>query len=176
MGRILVFKVSDGLPSAQPAITATQNPVPFSLTFDKYGHPVVVDAGAGSVTAYSIQSNGSLTVAGVTATGQAATCWIATNGRYIFTDNTGSGSISGFTPSASGALTLLTASSIVATTGGGTLPLDMGISQDGRYLYSLETGAGVIGAFMINPNGSLTSLGTMGSFPAVGGFQGIAVR
>lgn len=175
-GRLLVFKVTNGLPAAQPAITTTANPVPFSLTFDKYGHPVVVDASAGTVTSYSIQNDGNLSVNSVALTGQAATCWIATNGRYIFTDNTGSGSISGFTPSSSGGLTPLTASSIVATTGGGTLPLDMGISQDGRYLYSLETGAGVIGAFIINNDGSLTSLGTMGSFAAVGGFQGIAVR
>ncbi|HEX9013158.1 MAG TPA: hypothetical protein VF813_06570, partial [Anaerolineaceae bacterium] len=56
----------------------------------------------------------------------------------------------------------------------GTLPLDMAVSHNGRFVYSLETGAGMIGVFMVNADGSLSSLGTAGSYPAVSGFQGIA--
>jgi 6-phosphogluconolactonase len=173
-GLIDVFKVSDGLPAASPAITQTENPVPFALTFDPFGHLVVVDAAAGTVTAYMILGNGGLLTNSVALTSQAATCWIASNGTYLYTDNTGSGTISGFDPSPSGNLAPLTADSIVAHTG--AAPLDMGISRDGKYLYSLETGAGVIGIFMINADGSLVSLGTAGSFAPVSGFQGIAVR
>jgi len=176
VGKIDVFKVNDGLPSANMVTTQTAGAVPFDFTFDPYGHLVVVDASTGSVTSYAINGNGSLTVKGVAHTGQAATCWVASNGDTIFTDNTGSGTLSGFTPSHSGSLTPVTASSIVGTTGAGTLPLDMGISHNGRFVYSLETGAGKIGIFRVNDDGTLTSLGTGGGYAPVSGFQGIAVR
>jgi 6-phosphogluconolactonase (cycloisomerase 2 family) len=119
-----------------------------------------------------------LSVLDVTATGQKATCWIAgvQNGRFLFTDNTGSGTISGFQTSHSGDLTALGSGSVVATTGSGTLPIDVATSHDGSFLYSLETGAGTIGVFQVHDDGSLTALGTAGSFPAVSGFQGIAAR
>ena len=176
-GLIHVFTVSDdGLPAANATVTQTHDPVPFSLAFDRFGHPVVVDASTGSVTAYAIARNGSLSVKSVVFTGQAATCWIAFNGRFLLTDNTGSGTLSGFTSSHAGILAPVTPNSIVGATGKGTLPLDMGISQDGRFEYSLEAGAGTIGIFRVNPDGTLTSLGTAGSFPAISGFQGIAVR
>ena len=175
-GMIHVFKMDDGRPSRNAVNTQTAGAVPFDFAFDRYGHLVVVDASTGSVTAYSIGGNGSLSVKSVAFTGQAATCWIASNGRYLFTDNTGSGTLSGFQPSASGSLTPLTANSIVGVTGAGTLPLDMGVSHDGRFVYSLETGAGAIGVFKVNASGTLTSLGTGGSYAPVSGFQGIAVR
>ncbi len=175
IGRLLVFKVANGLPAAQPAITLTQNKTPFSLTFDNNGHPLVLDAGAGTVTAYSIQGNGSLNVKDVELTNQAASCWIANSGSFIYTDNTGSGSISGFVPSASGKLTPLTANSVVIKTTGAA-PLDLGISGDGGFLYSLETASGIVEGFAIHSDGSLTSLGAVATFPAISGFQGIAVH
>lgn len=175
-GKIDVFKVDGKKPSAAPAVTATAGPVPFSFTFDRAGHLVVVDAAAGSVTSYAIAKNGGLSVLDTAFTGQAATCWIGAAGRNIFTDNTGSGSISGFTSSPSGKLSPLTPSSIVVSTGAGTLPLDMGVSQDGRYIYSLETGIGAVGIYKVQPDGNVIALGTSAPFPAVGGFQGIAVH
>jgi 6-phosphogluconolactonase (cycloisomerase 2 family) len=177
VGRILVFTVSNDRPSAQPAITLTQGAVPFDLAFDAALHPVVVDASTGSVTAYQIHADGSLAILDVEHTSQAATCWVAAtpNGKWIFTDNTGSGTLSGFRTSPTGQLTPLNGSSIVATTGPGTLPLDIGISANGKFVYSLETGAGQIGAFQISADGSLTSLGAQASYPAISGFQGIAV-
>lgn len=175
-GYIDTFKMSDSLPSVNAVKTQTAGAVPFSFTFDRFGHLVVVDASTGSVTSYTIQHNGMVKVNSTAFTGQAATCWITTNGGNIYTDNTGSGTLSGFMPSRSGNLTPLTTNSIVAVAGSGTLPLDMGVSFNGRFVYSLETGAGVIGVFKMKGDGTLTSLGTTGSYPAVGGFQGIAVR
>ena len=175
-GKIDVFKVERNRPSASPVITQTTGPVPFAFTFDRGGHLVVVDAAAGSVTNYAIAKNGSLSVIGTAFTAQAATCWIAAAGRYVFTDNTGSGSISGFSAAPSGKLSPLTPSSVVISTGAGTLPLDMGVSRDGRYIYSLETGIGAVGIYQVQADGSVTSLGIAAPFAAVSGFQGIAVR
>jgi 6-phosphogluconolactonase len=175
-GLIHVFKLSHGLPAANDTITQTQDAVPFAFTFDRFGHLVVVDASTGAVSSYSIARNGSLALKSVAHTAQAATCWIASNGRFLFTDNTGSGTISGFSASRDGNLTALTANSIVGVTGSGTLPLDIGVSHDGNFVYSLETGAGTVGIFHVNADGTLTSLGTGASYPAVSGFQGIAVH
>ena len=176
VGKIDVFKMDDGLPSAHFVTTQTAGAVPFDFTFDRYGHLVVVDASTGSVTSYTIHHDASLSVNSVAYTGQAATCWVTSRGGDVYTDNTGSGTLSGFIPSSNGGLTPVTANSIVANAGAGTLPLDMGISHDARFIYSLETGAGVIGIFRVQSDGTLASLGTAGSYPAVGGFQGIAVR
>ncbi len=177
-GLIHVFKVSDNRPSASDVITQTAGAVPFDFAFDRFGHLVVVDASTGSVTSYSIWNNGSLSVNSTVFTGQAATCWIARtpDGKELVTDNTGSGTLSGFTTDRAGQLAPVTPNSIIGVAGNGTLPLDMGISQDGQYEYSLETGVGKIGVFHINSDGTLTAMDTAGSYPAVGGFQGIAVR
>src|SRR2546430_13556931 len=39
-------------------------------------------------------------------------------------------------------------------------------SENGKFLYSLNAGAGMIGMFAIQNDGSLMSLGTAGQFPA----------
>jgi 6-phosphogluconolactonase len=175
VGLIQVFSVSKGRPSDQPQATQTAGPVPFSFTFDRFGHLIVVDAAQGTVTSYGIQSDGSAAVLDTAFTNQAATCWIKGNSRYVFTDNTGSGTLSGFQTSKSGKLTPVTANSIVANSGPGTLPLDMGVSADGRFVYSLEAGAGKIAIFQVIPDGTLVSLGVNGDFLPITGFQGIAV-
>jgi 6-phosphogluconolactonase len=175
VGRILVFKLgSSGRPDQDFVATETANPVPFSFTFDRYGHLEVVDASAGSISAYQLRHNGSVNLLGAVTNGQAAVCWIDNNGKYLFTDNTGSGTISALKPSASGSPLLLNASA--AVTGTGTLPLDVGISRSGKFLYTWETGAGAIGEYRINADGTLSLIGTLSGLPVVGGFQGIAVN
>lgn len=174
VGRILTFHVgANGRPDDSFVATRTAGPVPFSFIFDASGHLVVVDAAVSTVTTYALQPDGSLATLSAVATGQAATCWIAANGQTIFTDNTGSSTVSALSADSAGALTLLNA--VAAATGAGTAPLDMGISADGQYLYNLQVAAGRVGEFHINADGSLTTVGTIGGFPAVSGAQGIAV-
>jgi 6-phosphogluconolactonase len=176
-GRLLVFPVNkNGLPAEHPAVTHTANPVPFAFTFDRFGHPVVVDASAGTATSFSIKKDGSLDTLSTAVTGQAATCWIVNNTGYIITDNTGSGTISAFASSHNGSLTPVNTDGIVANTGSGSLPLDAAVSRNGQFVYSLTTGVGQIAAFKVNADGSLTSLGTVGGYSAISGFQGIAAR
>ncbi len=176
VGRLLVFALRNKVPSATYTATVTAGAVPFSFAFDPFGHLVVVDANSGSVTSYAFGGNGSLTTLGTAFTNQAATCWIVSNGTYLLTDNTGSGSISAFSATANGTLTNLNGSGVAAVTGAGTLPIDMAVSADGQFDYSFETGAGAIGIYHINGDGSLSSVGLQGGLPAVGGYQGIAVR
>jgi 6-phosphogluconolactonase len=173
VGRILVFRLHDGtLPAAKPVITNTAGPVPFSFVFDAFGHLVVVDAAATTITSYGISGSGVLATLSTVSNHQPAVCWIASNGAYLFTDNTGAGTISALRPSANGSLTLLNATA--AITGAGSLPLDIAISAGGQYIYSLEVGAGKIGIQMISPDGSLAPAGSIAGLPVVGGEQGIA--
>jgi 6-phosphogluconolactonase (cycloisomerase 2 family) len=176
VGRVLVFPLKDKLPSANFTATITTGPVPFAFTFDPFGHLVVVELSMGSVTAYSIAANGSLTTLGSALTNQAASCWIVSVRRYLFVDNTGSGSISAFNATESGTLTNLNGSGAAAVTGAGTLPIDIGASGNGHYEYSFESGAGAIGIYHIHSDGSLSFVGLQGGLPAVGGYEGMAVR
>lgn len=177
-GKILTFALGrGGLPASDPVVTATANPVPFAFIFDHFNNLVVIDASAGSITSYDLNRDGSLDLLDSVTNGQAAVCWIAVNQRgLIFTDNTGSGTISALKSGKNGALALLGENGFSAETGAGTLPLDIGVSLDGRYIYSLLAGAGAIGITRVNPDGSLSYLGSAGSFPALSGYQGIAVR
>ncbi len=177
-GKILTFALDrGGLPADEPVVTQTANPVPFAFIFDRFSHLVVIDASAGSITSYDLNRDGSLDLLDSAANGQAAVCWIAVTHRgLIFTDNTGSGTISALKSGRNGSLDLLGQNGYSAETGAGTLPLDIGISVDGRYIYSLLAGAGSIGITRVNQEGSLSYLGSAGSFPALSGYQGIAVR
>jgi 6-phosphogluconolactonase (cycloisomerase 2 family) len=60
------------------------------------------------------------------------------------------------------------------TNGSGATPLDMDVSQDGRFLFVLQTGAGTIGAFAISNDGRLNVLPDTPGLSAAAGFQGLA--
>jgi 6-phosphogluconolactonase (cycloisomerase 2 family) len=164
-----VFRLGwDGSPSATPTVNAEGSSVPFALTFDQSGDLLVAAPGTNAVMSFSLAWNGTLTEIQSAATNQAATCWIVGTGRYFYTGNAGSASLTGFSDSGPGTLTNLGNT----TTDPGTI--DASISRDGQYLYS-ETGInGIVDEFAIGSDGSLTSIGSV-AIP--GGYgEGIAAR
>ena len=106
-------------------------------------------------------------------TTQVAACWIvlSKNGKFAYTTNAGSGSISSYRIAADGSLALLDATA--GLTGPGSSPLDMAFSNNGSYLYALAWGAHTITIFQIAADGSLSDLGAVG-VPA--GVVGLAAR
>ena len=52
--------------------------------------------------------------------------------------------------------------------------LDITLSGDGKYLFNLQSGVGVIGVFTINSDGTLNQLGDIEGLPTNAGFNGIA--
>jgi 6-phosphogluconolactonase len=95
------------------------------------------------------------------------------DGRFVYTANAGSGSISGFWVGRRGSLELLDADGQTALTGANSHPTDMVQSQDGRFLYSLNNGNGTISAFRVKPDGSLHSLMVRNGLPtSVAGLAG----
>jgi len=66
------------------------------------------------------------------------------------------------------------AGTIVATLPDGSINLDMAMSANGKFLYTLDTGTGKVSLFLINSDGTLNSLGEVGGVQVKAGFNGIA--
>jgi 6-phosphogluconolactonase len=158
--RLLVYRVRrDGRPSAAPVITPSSGAVPFGVDFDRKGHLLVVEAGANAVSSYDIAQDGSLqTLSASVANGQIATCWIVVNQRGdVVTTNPGTNSLSSFHVDAmTGQVTLLNGAA-----GAGDAPLDIDVSENGRFAYAVDPGNGGVDMFKIEQDGSLTGLGNV---------------
>ena len=118
-------------------------------------------AGAGTVSAFSVAGDGTLSSIGGSPfkDNQTAPCWVelTRDGRFLFTVNTGSANISSYAIAPDGTLSLLGSS---PAGGLGAASEDARLSTDGRDLYVNETGAGVIGEFAVN-GGTFTALGSV---------------
>ena len=116
------------------------------------------NGGSGTVSAFS-DSGGTLSPIGSSpfADLQTAPCWveISHDGQFLFTVNTGSGTISRYSIAPGGALTLLGSTPVRAT--GGVGAVDARLSPDGRTLFVDESKIGAVGAFAVN-GGNLTEL------------------
>ena len=135
-------------------------------------------AGSGTVSAFSDSADGTLAPIGSSpfADLQTAPCWveITHDGRYLFTVNTGSGSISRYRITHGGALTLLGSTAVKAS--GAVGAVDARLSPDGRTLYVDESKIGVVGAFAVH-GGGLTELASSPvSLPAGAAPAGVVVN
>ncbi len=154
---------SDGRPAPAPQTVASPSATPFGFSFAGQRTLLVSEAAGGapngsSVSSYRIGQDGKLTlVQASTPTHQTAACWVAVTpwGRFAYTTNTGSGTVSGFSVERTGALALLNPNGVAATTGNG--PIDMTTAAEGRLLYTLNSASHSISAFNIGPNGALTA-------------------
>ena len=79
---------------------------------------------------------------------------VTKNGRYAYTTNAGTGTISGFNIDRDGAISLLDEDGVTAKATGGVI--DMALSNNSRYLYALSSGAGTIFGFQVGSDGQLT--------------------
>ena len=173
-----VFPIGPRGALGTPVRSASSGDTPFGFDFVNGGKLAVSEAGSATTSLYSLARDGSLGVdaPSVSTNGQAATCWLiaTTDGRFVYTANAGTGTISGYAVGAQGTLQLLSASGVTGNTGAGSTPLDLDLSRGDRFLYVLESGAGRIGAFAVSANGSLTSLAGIGGLAPQSGFQGLA--
>lgn len=116
-------------------------------------------AGTGTISAFSVSSDGTLTSIGSSPfpDSQTAPCWveITPDGQFLFTVNTGSGEISRYSIADNGTLTLL--GSTAVSSSGGVGATDARLSPDGKTLFVDESRIGSVGAFAVN-GGNLTEL------------------
>ncbi|MEP6778466.1 MAG: beta-propeller fold lactonase family protein [Gemmatimonadaceae bacterium] len=126
-------------------------------------------ADAGAVSSYEVGRFGLPHI--VTATlhnSETAPCWVAItdDGKFAYSTNTGSGTVSGFAINRNGSLSALDANGVTAVFGDGTAPADISLSHNSRYLYTRNGGSHTIGVARIKGNGSLKVLNGISGLPA----------
>src|SRR5262249_15018797 len=119
--------------------TASAGPGAFAVQFAPYGAALVVETGpaagnnASAISSYAVHAGSPLSVISPSvATEGAATCWlqVTPNGRYVYTANSATSTISGFSIGTYGSLTPLPGT-IVATLPAGSTDLDVTVSSNG---------------------------------------------
>jgi 6-phosphogluconolactonase len=149
---------------------ASAGAAPFGFAFGRHDALNVTEAGASALSSYQLDPFAPITASLLN--GQGAACWAAStsDGRYTFTANAATDSISAYAQNWRGELTLVTPGGATAQLATGTHPLDEAVSRD-RFLYVNGGNSGQISGFKIGWNGSLTPLGAVGALPA--GFGGL---
>lgn len=164
--------------------TNAASPGVFSLSVARNGTVVTSETGPGTpngstVSSFQVATGGVLSPVSVAVPALAnANCWnvVTPDGRFVYTSNAASSSISGYAIGTDGSLTPL-AGTVVGFNPAGSANLDITISSDGRFLYTLNAGSGAIGQFAINPStGALTALGVTAGLPAAAALNGIAAN
>jgi 6-phosphogluconolactonase (cycloisomerase 2 family) len=158
--RIITYAVDQNGVAGAPVQTASAGSTPFGFSFTNTGTLVVSEAVASAVSSYAGPINGTWSpISSSVADTEAAACWIVVtnDGRFAYTTNAGTGTISGYAVR-QGALTLLDASGVTGNIGAGSGPSDMAVSRDSKFLFALAGGANQIAAFSVGADGSLTPL------------------
>jgi 6-phosphogluconolactonase (cycloisomerase 2 family) len=162
--QIDVYQVGSGGRATGPTVFPSSGATPFGFAFGKRGTLVVSEAngapGASAASSYRLDDGELELVSGSVSTTQGAACWVVVtrNGRYAYTANAASGSISGFRIGHHGALTMLNADGRTGVTGDGSGPADMALSHNSQFLYVRNGRIGTIGAFAVSSDGSLQPL------------------
>ncbi len=173
--KITLYPVDDGVAGA-PIARDSHGQTPFGFAFDRRGRLIVSEAFGGAADASALSSStSSMTpprrskklISGSVPTTETAACWVVVtgNGRFAYTTNTGSGTISGYRVSHSGRLGLLDSDGMTGRTGAGSAPIDLALSNDSRFLFSLNSGTGTISSFRIRADGRLARVSTQHGLP-----------
>lgn len=145
---------------------------PFGFAFSPLGALLVTEANGGApdgsaLSSYRIGPLGRLlTISGSVATTETSACWVAISpdGRYAYTANTGSATVTGYRIDPLGRLTRLDEDGVTGHTAMG--PADVAFAASGRQLFTLDGGAHSLSGFEVNHNGSLSKLETSAAVPA----------
>lgn len=162
--KIVTFSISPrGLP-VDRKITDSPGQTPFGFALAPRRLLLVSEAFGGAANASAVSSirinrDNSLTVVDASVgTLQSAACWVAItpDGRYAFTTNTGSNTLSTFRILRNGSLALA-----ATTNASGAGPIDMTLSDQGEYLHVLNAGSHNISTFKVSYDGVLQAVGTV---------------
>jgi 6-phosphogluconolactonase (cycloisomerase 2 family) len=128
---------ADGVAGA-PAFVPSSGAVPFGFDFDNKGHVIVSEAagapGGSAVSSYNVGDGELDLVSASVPTTEGAACWIVTtkNGKFAYSGNAGTASVTGFRVRPDGSLTILdedgkTGEALVGVT-------DLAVSRNSQYL------------------------------------------
>jgi len=158
----------------------SQGATPYGFAISSKGTLVVTEAfGAakGAAAASSYRMNGDV-ITPITASvgnGRSEICWavISNDGRYAFTTNFADGAVSRYAIAADGGLTLEDAAAGLTTDGQPGLR-DEDLSDDGSFLYAIDSDQGRIVGWSVDEHGQLSMLGSWDGVPTT--VAGLAAR
>ncbi|TGL45236.1 6-phosphogluconolactonase [Leptospira perdikensis] len=161
-GKVIITATSgDGRAKATSDITVYTGYVYTSLNISHYVGHLTMNGNTGNLTANATTYVGNLSDPNGIVTDPA--------GKYLYTGNFGTGTISQFLINqATGGLTLNTP----ATVAGGTNPRNLAITPDGKYLYLASQGTQEIRAYAVGADGTLTFLT---SYPTNTGYANVLI-
>ena len=129
----------------------------------------MVAEAAGSLVAFRLEADDTLTQLDSVATEQAATCWVVGDHNRFYASNAGSASLTGFISGQGG--NLLTDIGNTPTDPG---TVDAASAQGGHYVF-VQTGAeSKVDEFEVGPRGALVKVGAV-TVPGAAGGEGIVV-
>ncbi len=179
-GALVTFAVNEDGTLGEKTVTPPTGAGPFGFTFTRDGVLLTTEQnggfanpGGGGAAAYDVEDGQLTPVGGTVANHQTDTCWIVVtrDQRFAFASSPfEGGAISAYSVAADGQLTLAHPS---ATSPDGIDVIDnvvadgvtdLALSQDGRYLYQLNSFEGTLYSFRVESDGRLTHLGTEGVF------------
>lgn len=146
---------------ASDPITKTSTGGPYGFAFTDNGKLVVSEISPGAASSFAVSDEGVLrAISGHIPTGSGTPCWVAIDdkGRFAYTGNGGAGTISVFSISPRGRLTLLSSTTTVSGPA-----LDLAFSRHSRFLYVLN-GNGITG-FKVDEDGSLSQMTSVSAIP-----------
>lgn len=174
--RLTSFLVkSDGTLDGK-TVTPSAGAVPFGFAFNKRDVLIVSEAVASTVSSYRF-ADASAVPQVVTAslpTTQGAACWVAVtpNGKFAFSANATTSSVSSFSIAGDGRLSLVAGAA--AVTGANAGALDLAVSRSGTQLHVFANRGLQIASYTIASDGTLAPLGSVGGMPA--GSAGLAAN
>jgi 6-phosphogluconolactonase (cycloisomerase 2 family) len=162
-----------------PVVNDSYGQGPLGAYFLSSGILLVTEADSNALSSYSLSNDGVLRViSGSVPNGYKTACWVITtrDERFAYVTNTLSGTISTYRIAPNGVLSVVRH---ITSTPPGTasgLPIDVGVSKDGRHFYTLNGNQGTVSVFTIQDDGSLVRLQVAAwtNFPYLGS-QGLAV-
>ena len=170
-----VYRIREDGSLSAPTTFPSVGAVPFGMAFNLASprqELIVADAaggpsGTGAATAYRLAHGTVSLINGPVPDFQIAPCWMVVtgDGHFAYTSDADSHTISGYSIDEHGAISLLNANGVTASTPLDTFPLEEGLSSGSHFLYVLDSrlllrppGPATIGGYQIHHDGSLTSV------------------
>jgi 6-phosphogluconolactonase len=154
------------------AATVTSYPRIFDFTTSAT-NGLLITVGGPTISSTSVADDAALTTVDTTPIFSGA-CWVVVTPKgFVYASTGGAGIIDGYSLSKAGVLTPIGTGEAASIPGAAIL--DLAVSSDGHFLFSLNSGNGTIGAWSINQGTGVLTANAGAALPASNaGYNGIA--